>query len=112
MSNQHSAGTAKPGRKKLASYITGFVLSIALTLIAFAIIEKQSFAPYVLFMAVGVLAIVQALVQVYCFIRSNTSQEDGAWNVIAIMFSAFVVAILVGGSLWIMYNLNYNMVSH
>jgi cytochrome o ubiquinol oxidase operon protein cyoD len=100
-----------PGRKKLVSYITGFVISIILILAAFGLVEKQAYSEQVLYIAVGALALVQALVQVYCFIRSNTSQEDGTWNILAIMFSGFVIMILVGGSLWIMYNLNYNMVN-
>ena len=35
--------------------------------------------------------------------------EDGKWNLVAILFTMIVVVILAAGSLWIMYNLNINM---
>ncbi|NNM60265.1 MAG: cytochrome o ubiquinol oxidase subunit IV [Legionellales bacterium] len=99
------------GHHKLEMYLSGFVLSIILTLVAFFIVEKQLLPVYFRYLVVGLLAFIQAFIQVFYFVRSNTSRADGLWNVMAFLFSIFVIIILVGGSMWIMYNLNYNMVN-
>ncbi|MFN7097388.1 MAG: cytochrome o ubiquinol oxidase subunit IV [Gammaproteobacteria bacterium] len=111
MSNQSNAVRAghASGQTKTKLYATGFILSVLLTLVAFYLVDKQLLSTNALYIAVGVLAFVQAIVQVFCFVRSNTSKEDGQWNVLAFIFTIGVIVILVGGSLWIMYNLNYNM---
>jgi len=87
------------------AYITGFVLSLALTLGAyFAVINH---APVTLFVIIG-LALVQLLVQLVFFLHVGRGQ-DGGWNFV-VLFSTFsVIFILVVGSLWIMKHLNYNM---
>lgn len=38
----------------------------------------------------------------------NTSSEE-RWNTVALLFTAMIIGIVVVGSLWIMYNLNINM---
>ncbi len=58
--------------------------------------------------AIIILAISQLLVQSYCFLRLNTRSEN-TWNTMPFLFTIFIIAVLVGGSVWIMYNLNYNM---
>ncbi len=113
MSNHCQAAHSEhpKGQHKLKMYLVGFVLSIILTLIAFVIVEKQLLSEYFRYLSVGLLAFIQAFIQVFYFVRSNTSRADGVWNVLAFLFSIFVIIILVGGSMWIMYNLNYNMVN-
>jgi cytochrome o ubiquinol oxidase operon protein cyoD len=34
---------------------------------------------------------------------------EGGWNMLALVFTGMVVVILMSGSLWVMYHLNYNM---
>lgn len=97
------------GHTKTKLYGTGFILSVLLTVAAFFLVQKHLLSDTALYVTVGALAFIQAIVQVFCFVRSNTSKEDGRWNVIAFIFTIGVMIILVGGSLWIMYNLNYNM---
>ena len=99
-----------PSAKTLGAYITGLVLCIILTLAAFGIIEKRVFSDTNLYIAVSVLAIVQLFVQSICFLRLNASPE-GRWNLMPFLFAILIVSIVVGGSLWIMYNLNYNMMA-
>jgi cytochrome o ubiquinol oxidase operon protein cyoD len=97
------------GHTKLKLYVTGFVICLLLTLGAYHLVDNHMLSTFSLFIAVGVLAILQAITQVLCFVRSNTSREDGVWNIIAFFFTVGVIFILIVGSLWIMYNLNYNM---
>jgi cytochrome o ubiquinol oxidase subunit IV len=96
------------GQKTLQSYLIGFALSIILTLIAFGIVEARFFSDVYLYISLAGLAIAQLVVQSICFLRLNSSKE-GQWNLLPFLFAIFIIAILVGGSLWIMYNLNYYM---
>jgi cytochrome o ubiquinol oxidase operon protein cyoD len=111
MSNQHNVAHSEheTGHTKTKLYATGFIVSALLTLAAYFLVDKQLLSTCALYIAVGALAFIQAVTQVFCFVRSNTSKEDGRWNVLAFLFTIGVIIILVGGSLWIMYNLNYNM---
>lgn len=111
MSSHHevSADTGY-GQKTLSSYIVGLLLCVVLTLIAFGLVETRAVSDTCLYVSLAGLAIVQLLVQCVCFLRLNTSHE-GKWNLLPFLFTIFIIAILVGGSLWIMYNLNYNMMN-
>lgn len=93
----------------IKSYIIGFFLSIVLTVIPFVLVLNQVLVGKQAFLAVSLLALVQLVVQIYFFLHLNT-QSKARWNLIIFLFTLLVVAILVGGSLWIMYNLNYYMV--
>jgi len=109
MSTQHAAVTSfGNGQKTLKSYLIGLGSSLTLTIIAFALVANHLLADQSLYILLAVLAILQLFAQVTFFLRMNTSPE-GRWNLMPFLFTIFVAAILVGGSLWIMYNLNYNM---
>ncbi|MAZ40439.1 MAG: cytochrome o ubiquinol oxidase subunit IV [Legionellales bacterium] len=98
------------GTQKIRSYITGFVLSLILTFTAFILVEKQLLSSMSLFYAIGIIAILELIVMAVCFLKVNVSEEDTSWNIASFIFTLLIVAIVVCGSLWIMYNLNYNMV--
>ena len=57
------------------------------------------------------MAVVQVLVHLVCFLHMNTKSDEG-WNMTAFVFTVLIIAILVVGSIWIMWNLNYNMMMH
>lgn len=96
------------GKKTLTSYVLGFVLCILLTLVAFALVQMRLLSDVNLYISLTALAIIQLFVQSVCFLRLNASSE-GRWNLLPFLFAILIIVILVGGSLWIMYNLNYNM---
>jgi cytochrome o ubiquinol oxidase operon protein cyoD len=110
----HAANTK--GLKTLSAYVTGLVLSLLLTLTAFGLIAAHLYMPETLhgmsnaaiYITIAALAVIQLIVQVVCFLRLNASAE-GKWELMPFIFTLLIVAILVSGSLWIMYNLNYNM---
>ncbi len=98
------------GKKSLTSYVAGFGLSFILTSIAFYCVAEKIFSATNLYIILTILAVAQLLVQSICFIRLNAKGE-GSWNLLSFLFSLLIISILVGGSLWIMYNLNFNMVN-
>ncbi len=97
------------GEKTLASYITGFILCLILTIIPFVLVGKHLLPAKELYVILAILAVAQLFVQSAFFLRLNAS-PSGRWTLMAFLFAILVVVILVFGSLWIMYNLNYNMV--
>ena len=92
------------------SYVVGFGMSILLTLVAFALV-MQDIVPHknLLFIALTALALLQLFIQVVFFLHVNTSPH-ARWNLLSFLFTVCVVVIIAGGSLWIMYNLDYYMV--
>lgn len=109
ITSSHDVGA---GSKR--AYIAGFALSVALTLIAFALVkthvDHQHGYPSDNFMMVSLLAlaVLQLFVQMVFFLHIRRGSKP-RWNAWAFAFAAVVVAILVIGSLWIMSNLNYRM---
>jgi cytochrome o ubiquinol oxidase subunit IV len=96
------------GQKTLSAYVLGFVLSLILTVLAFGCVQLKVLSDAGLYIALTVLALTQLFVQSVCFLRLNTSAE-GRWNLLPFLFVILIVAFLVGGTLWIMYNLSYFM---
>ena len=101
--------TGETGNNILKAYISGFVLSLILTVVAFLIVIKKLLSVQYLYIALTVLVLIQLIVQVRCFLRLHSNKADKQWNIIALIFTIIVAAVIVIGSLWIMYNLNYNM---
>ncbi|PPI86335.1 cytochrome o ubiquinol oxidase subunit IV [Candidatus Pantoea edessiphila] len=92
----------------IRSYLIGFILSIILTTIPFWIVMTRSSSYYVTLGIVTSCAIVQVLVHLFCFLHLDSKSENG-WNMISLVFSLIIILIIVSGSIWIMWNLNYNM---
>ncbi len=109
MSDHSAVITQSDSNKKtIGSYVTGLILSLLLTLAAFGLIEKRILSDTHLYIALAVLAITQLFVQSMCFLRLNASAE-GRWSLMPFIFSILIIVILVSGTLWIMYNCNFNM---
>src|SRR5687767_10328148 len=90
------------------SYVIGFVVSVVLTLTAyFAAVGRLMPVRMTVAIITG-LALVQLAVQLRLFLHLGQEAKP-RWNLVAFGFMVLVVAILVGGSLWIMNNLNYHM---
>ncbi len=93
---------------RLTSYIVGFISSIALTLAAYYVVVNRAFGKGALIYKIVALAVVQLIVQVVFFL--HIGQEKGTrWKLVTFIFAVLVVLIIVIGSLWIMHNLDYNM---
>ena len=60
--------------------------------------------------ALAVLAIAQMGVHVVFFLHV-TSGPDNVNNAMALAFGAFIVVLVIGGSLWIMHEMDVNMMN-
>ena len=91
------------------SYVTGFVLSVILTAIPFAIVMQGGLgSPVVTALVVLGFAVVQILVHMVYFLHMTAKSEAG-WTLLSTIFTVVVVFIMLAGSLWVMYHMNANM---
>ncbi|MFJ4290073.1 cytochrome o ubiquinol oxidase subunit IV [Cupriavidus sp. NPDC089707] len=89
-------------------YAIGFILAVILTVIPFKLVMDGSMDKGTILWIILGMAAVQILVHLKYFLHLDTSSEQRS-NVIALLFTALILVIVVAGSLWIMYNLNANM---
>jgi cytochrome o ubiquinol oxidase operon protein cyoD len=88
----------------LSRYLTGYVLSIALTLGAGGLVFYAPTLP-LLTATLVVLALIQFAVQIIFFMHlGQGTQQEG--NVIIFALTLVIIVIVVGGTLWIMSNVN------
>ncbi|HEV2269662.1 MAG TPA: cytochrome o ubiquinol oxidase subunit IV [Steroidobacteraceae bacterium] len=102
-SHGHAPGATHGSRK---SYLVGFLLAIALTIVPFGLVMTHASVGTPVIIAVFALA--QIIVHIVYFLHIDRSQEQ-RWNLTALLFTAIVLCIILGGSLWIMHNLYVNM---
>lgn len=92
------------------SYTLGFFICLGLTLLAFLLVGQQLLSNWALNVALVVLSIVQVTIQLIFFLHLG-SEPKPQWNVFAFIGMATVVGILVLGTIWIMYNLEYRLMN-
>ncbi|NYD89028.1 cytochrome o ubiquinol oxidase subunit IV [Sphingomonas melonis] len=97
------------GHGSRPGYRIGTILSILLTIIPFWLVisgvlhDTQTTA-----LLIFAMAMIQIVVHVVCFLHVDTRSEGG-WTLLAFLFTAVIVVLTIGGSVWVMYHLNTNM---
>jgi cytochrome o ubiquinol oxidase operon protein cyoD len=90
-------------------YRIGVALAIILTIIPFWLVMSDTLRdPGVTAAIIFALALVQIVVHVVSFLHLDTRSEGG-WTLLAFLFTAVIVVVTIGGSIWVMYHLNANM---
>lgn len=97
------------GSKTFSVYLLGIILCVILTIIPFYLVMAGILAKASTLMAIYLFAILQFFVQVLCFLRLNAKTEQARTNVMAFLFTIVILVVVIGGSLWIMWNLDYRM---
>ncbi len=104
--HDHHGGASHGSRRE---YWIGFLLSVLLTAPAFALVMTGIIPdPRVTAGIVMALAMVQIVIHMIYFLHMNTKSENG-WTMLALIFTAIIVLIVIAGSLWVMYHMNLNM---
>jgi cytochrome o ubiquinol oxidase operon protein cyoD len=98
----------QPAQPTMKAYVTGYILSLYLTITAYILVYNHIFSRHALIFAAIGLALTQFLVQLLFFLHLGTETKP-RWKLMVFAFMIMIVAILVFGSLWIMSNLNYRM---
>ena len=113
----HEAGDSAPGDepeaggdviKGVRGYVTGLALAVALTIASFSAVSSHGIYGPGIPVAILVLAIAQMGIHLVFFLHITTS-PDNTNNVMALAFGTLIVCLIVFGSLWIMANMNHNM---
>lgn len=94
--------------RELKSYVLGYVLSLALTAAAFAVVRWPSIGARATFAIVLVLGLVQMAVQFRCFLHVSL-RRSSRHDLQLILFSTVIVALMVSGTLVIIFNLRERM---
>lgn len=93
----------------LRDYLIGFALAVILTVIPFWLVMgnvlESKLATTGIILA---FAVAQMLVHIFYFLHLNTRSQAG-WNMLAAIFTVVLVVITISGSLWVMHNMNTNM---
>lgn len=108
MDEPKTMNTPEKSYGSLATYIAGFVMSVALTLIAYMLVVQRTFDEQLIVGIIVGLAVAQFLVQVVFFLHLSRERSP-RWNLVIFGFMLMVLLILVLGTLWIMNNLDYQM---
>ncbi|MFM2482338.1 cytochrome o ubiquinol oxidase subunit IV [Celerinatantimonas sp. YJH-8] len=88
------------------SYLTGFVLAVILTVIPFYLVMNLSMSKVATLYTIFAFAVVQIVVHLKYFLHLNFATETGRLNTFSFLFSAIVIGLVVGLSLWIIYSAN------
>jgi cytochrome o ubiquinol oxidase subunit IV len=97
-----------PVERTVRPYLIGIVLAFVLTAIPFGIVATGALPRDSALIAIVVAAVAQILVHLRFFLHidfESTPRE----NLIALAFAAVLIFIMVGGSLWIMFDLYHRM---
>ncbi len=90
-------------------YVVGFLLSVVLTAIPFWLVMGQVLpSKNVTSLVILAFAAVQMVVHMIYFLHMN-SKVEGGWSMLALIFTAALVLIMLSGSIWVMYHMNTNM---
>lgn len=92
----------------LMKYIIGFLASLALTMFAYVLVAGRILTGDTLLLALGGLALVQMILQLFFFLHM-ADETRPRFRLVSFGFMTSIIVIVVAGSLWIMYHLNYNM---
>jgi cytochrome o ubiquinol oxidase subunit IV len=97
-----------PNAHGLKSYVTGFLLALILTAIPFALVAAGPLTRPATLGIIAVAAILQILVHLRFFLHLDLTSTPRE-NLLAILFTAILIVIMVGGSFWIMLDLQNRM---
>lgn len=89
-------------------YMTGFLLSVVLTAIPFALVMTGVLDRNATLILILAMAVVQIFVHMVYFLHMNMKVEDG-WSMLALIFTVVFVVITLAGSMWVLYHMNANM---
>jgi cytochrome o ubiquinol oxidase operon protein cyoD len=90
------------------SYLIGFALALLLTALPFALAAAGTVPRTTSLIVIAVAAVVQIFVHLHYFLHLDPTTTPRE-NLVAIAFTALLVLIMLGGSLWIMFDLQHRM---
>ena len=93
---------------KFNAYMVGFGLAVILTAIPFVMVAFKLASATTTLVVIAALAVIQVVVHLRYFLHldfKHTPRE----NLVTLAFTAVLIVIMIGGSLWIMFDLHHRM---
>lgn len=99
-----------PIERTLKPYLIGFALAVILTAIPFGLVATGALPRETTLIIIAILAVAQIIVHLVYFLHIDfrTTPRE---NLFALAFALVLIFIMVGGSLWIMFDLYNRMVA-
>ncbi|MDJ0512233.1 MAG: cytochrome o ubiquinol oxidase subunit IV [Methyloceanibacter sp.] len=94
--------------RTLKPYLVGLALAVILTAIPFGLVATGALPRQTTLIIIAVFAVAQIIVHLTFFLHidfKTTPRE----NLVALAFALVLIFIMVGGSLWIMFDLYHRM---
>ena len=95
---------------RLSSYVIGLSLAIVLTAASFWAVQTNLIYGPGIPVALAALAIAQMGIHLVFFLHLTTA-PDNTNNALALAFGILIVGLIVFGSIWIMWHVNYNLMA-
>jgi cytochrome o ubiquinol oxidase subunit IV len=89
-------------------YVTGFVFALVLTGIPFGLVVADLLPRFTTLVVIAILAVVQVVVHLRYFLHIDLKSTPRE-NLLALAFAAVLIFLMVGGTLWIMLDLDARM---
>jgi len=99
----------KPYWREQVRYAYAYVMAAGLTFFAFALAQGNLLSGSVLAAVLLAAAAAQLYIQSRYFLHLDEKGELPKWRIQSYLFTWFTLLIIVVGSIWIMFNLDYNM---
>ena len=109
MSTAHNAAHT-PGWPKgtLGTYLAGFILAVALTVIPFALVMTSTIGGTAAVAVLALLAAGQMVVHLVFFLHLDRWSEQRS-SIVILVYTLIIVAVLIGATVWILYHLETNL---
>lgn len=98
----------EPGSPTRRHYLTGYLWALGLTLIAFAAARLGAANRTLALGVVVVAGLIQIVVHLRYFLHLGLGKSQRE-NVVLVLIATLLISLMVGGSLWIMFDLNRRM---
>ena len=95
-------------RHDVRTYAVGYLIAVMLTGFAFASVFFHVLAPGPTFLLVLMLALIQIIVHMRCFLHISLKRSARA-DLQLILFSSLIILLMVGGTLVVIFNLRMRM---
>jgi cytochrome o ubiquinol oxidase operon protein cyoD len=105
--DEETASRKLEERKDFYSYVWGFSLALAMTLVPFAVVHWGAMRGLSLLIFIGAIALVQMAVHFRFFLHIGWRQKRE--DLLLLLFSTLLMVIMVAGTIWIMASLAMRM---
>lgn len=94
--------------RDLRGYLIGFAFALVLTVVPFATVATRALSAQAALAVIAVCAVAQVIVHLRYFLHLDLSASKRE-DLLLVLFALLLICMMVGGSLWILYDLHVRM---